>query len=135
MSDAMTEARKLIETMVAAFNRGDIPFILGQFSDDCTLRETASPDLPYAGEFKGPAGAGQFFDRMLGALAPDRLTIDRWVCEGDDVVAMGSWAGAARKSGKRFDSRCALYFRVRDGKVVEFRGHDDTAVIAAALRG
>ena len=130
----MTEARKLIEAMVAAFNRGDIPYILAQFADDCVLRETTSPDLPYAGDFKGRAGAGQFFDRMLGVLAPDRLDIDRWVCEGEDVVALGSWAGKARSTGKGFDSRFALYFRVRDGKVAEFRGHDDTAVIAAALR-
>jgi ketosteroid isomerase-like protein len=98
------------------------------------LSETTAPELPYAGTFKGSAGAGQFFDKMLGVLQPDRLDIDIWVCEGEDVVAMGSWGGKARNSGKRFDSHLALYFRVRDRKVIEFRGHDDTAVTAAALR-
>jgi len=49
-------------------------------------------------------------------------------------VATGSWGGKARNTGKRFDSHIALYFRLRDGKVVEFRGHDDTAVTVAALR-
>jgi uncharacterized protein len=130
----MTEARKLIESMVAAFNRGDIAYVLAQFADDCPLRETRAPELPYAGTFKGRAGAGQFFDKMLGALQPNRLDIDLWVCEEEHVVAMGSWGGQARNTGKSFDSHLALYFRVRDDKVIEFRGHDDTAVTAAALR-
>ena len=131
----MTEARNLIESLVAAFKRGDIAFILAHVAEDCSpFRETRAPELPYAGEFRGRAGTAKFFDAMLGALEPNRLHIDRWVCEGEDVVAMGAWGGKARATGKLFESHLALYFRVRDGKVVEFRGHDDTAVAAAALR-
>jgi uncharacterized protein len=131
---AKTEARKLVESMVAAFQRGDIASIIAQFADDCALRETRAPELPYAGSFTGRAGAGKFFDAMLGVLEPNRLDIDLSVCEGEHVVAIGSWGGKARATGKSFDSHLALYFRVRNGKVVDFRGHDDTAVTAAALR-
>ena len=131
----MTEARKLVESMIAAFNRGDLAFILAQVADDCPLRETRSAELPYAGSFSGRAGWSKFFEAMLGAIEPSRLDVDLWVCEGEHVVAMGSWAGKGRKTGKSFDSHLALYFRVRDGKVIEFRGHDDTGVTAAALRG
>lgn len=131
----MTEPRKLIESLVAAFNRGDLPFILAHVAEDCSpFRETRAPELPYAGEFKGRAGAEKFFDAMLGALEPNRLDVDLWVCEGEDVVAIGSWGGKARATGKSWESYSALYFRVRDGKIVAFRGHDDTAVTAAALR-
>jgi uncharacterized protein len=130
----MSESRTLIESMVAAFNRGDIPYILGQFADDSAPRETRSPELPYVGNFTGPQGAGKFFELMGSVLQPTKLDIDRWVCEGEYVVAMGSWAGTAHRTGKSFDSDLALYFRVRNGKVIEFRGHDDTAVTAAALR-
>ena len=130
----MNEARKLIESMVAAFQRGDIAYIIAQFAEDCSLRETQAPELPYAGSFKGPAGASKFFDAMLGALEPNKLDIDVWVCEGEHVVAMGSWGGRARKTSKSWESHLALYFRVRGGKVIEFRGHDDTAVPAASLR-
>jgi len=130
----MTEARKLVESLVAAFNRGDIASILARFADDCRLRETRAQELPYAGDFSGRAGAGKFFDAMLAALEPNRLEIDLWVCEGENVVAMGSWGGKGRNTGKSFESHLALYFRIRDGKIIEFRGHDDTAVTAAALR-
>jgi ketosteroid isomerase-like protein len=132
----MTDARTLIESLVAAFNRGDVAFILAHVAEDCTpFRETQAPGLPYAGEFKGRTGATAFFEAMLGALEPNRLDIDRWVCEGEDVVAIGSWGGKARATGKSWGSRLALYFRVRDGKIIDFRGHDDTAVTAAAVRG
>jgi ketosteroid isomerase-like protein len=132
----MTEARKLIESLVTAFNRGDVAFILAHVAEDCSpFRETRAPELPYAGEFKGRSGATAFFNAMLGVLEPNRLDIDRWVCEGEDVVAIGSWGGKARATAKSWESRLALYFRVRDGKIIDFRGHDDTAVTSAALRG
>jgi uncharacterized protein len=131
----VTEAGNLIESLVAAFKRGDVAFILAHVAEDCSpFRETRAPELPYAGEFRGRAGAGKFFDAMLGALEPNRLDIDLWVCEGEDVVAIGSWGGRARATGKSWESHLALYFRVRDGKIIDFRGHDDTAVTAAALR-
>jgi hypothetical protein len=44
----MSEARKLVEAVVAAFQRGDIPCILDQFAEDCTLRETQSAELATA---------------------------------------------------------------------------------------
>lgn len=131
----MPEARKLIEALFAAFNRGDLPFIVAHVAEDCSpFRETRAPELPYAGEFKGRVGAEKFFNAMLGVLAPSRLDIDLWVCEGEHVVAIGSWAGTARATGKGWESHFALYFRVRNGLIIDFRGHDDTAVTAAALR-
>ena len=130
----MTQPRQLIESLFHAFQRGDIAFIVERFAEDCTVRETRSSELPYAGSFEGRAGASKFFDAMLGAFEPNKLEADLWVCEGEHVVAMGSWGGKARATGKSWESHLALYFRVSDGKVVEFRGHDDTALPAAALR-
>jgi ketosteroid isomerase-like protein len=130
----MTEARKLIESIVAAFQRGDIPFIIDRFADDCVLRETESRELPYHGVLEGRAGVTRFFNAMASVFAPGKLAIDTWICEADRVVAQGVWGGVAHATGKAWESHLALTFRVRDNKVVEFRGYDDTAVTAAALR-
>jgi ketosteroid isomerase-like protein len=93
----MTEARKLIESLVAAFNRGDVALILAHIAEDCApFRETQAPDLPYAGEFKGRGGATAFFDAMLAVLEPNRLDIDRWVCEAR--MSLPSAPGAARRA-------------------------------------
>jgi ketosteroid isomerase-like protein len=131
---AVGTPRGLIETLVSAFQRGDIPFIIDHFSDDCVLRETESRELPYRGVFEGKTGATQFFTLMGEVFTPHKLAIDTWVCQGDRVVAQGVWGGLAHATGKAWESHIALTFRVHDGKVVEFRGYDDTAVTVAALR-
>jgi len=131
----MTEARKILESLFVAFNRGDIPTILASVSEDCTLRGTLAPELPYSGHFRGVAGAAKYFEGIAEALEPSELVVDQYVSEGEHVVAVARWAGKARASGKRFETPLALYFRFRDGKMIDFRGHEDTAVTLAAIRG
>lgn len=130
----MTEERKLLETLFAAFNRGDIPFILSHVAEECTLRGTLAPELPYCGNFRGVAGAAKYFEGIAKALEPSELVVDRYVCEGEHAVAVARWRGKARATGKTFDTPLALYFRFRDGKMIDFRGHEDTAVTVAATR-
>lgn len=132
--DGSTVPRAVVEAMVAAFQRGDIASVIERFSEDCVLRETEAYELPYRGVLEGKAGAAKFFDAMGSVFAPNKLTVDTWVCEGDRVVAMGVWGGIAHSTGKAWQSHIALTFCVRNGKVIEFRGYDDTAVTVASLR-
>ena len=131
----MSEVRTLLEKLFAAFNRGDIPFILQHVSEECSLRGTLAPELPYSGVYRGVAGAGKYFEGIAQALEPSALVVDQYVCEGEHIVAVGRWSGRARASGKPFDAPLALYFRFRDGKMIDFRGHEDTAVTLGAIRG
>ena len=131
----MSKERKILETLIAAFNRGDIPFILANVSEDCAMRGTLAPELPYSGVFRGVAGAAKYFENIATALEPTALVVDQYVCEGENAVAIARWTGKARATGKTFDTPLALYFRFRDGKMIDFRGHEDTAVTLAAIRG
>jgi ketosteroid isomerase-like protein len=91
--------------------------------------------VAYGGRLQGPAGAGQFFGRMAEILKITRFDMDRYACDGEDVVAMGVWGGTIHITGKSFEAALALCFRVRGGKIIEFRGFEDTALVVAALRG
>ena len=78
----------------------------------------------------GPSGCGKTSTLRMIAGHEE-------VSEGDVILGSQNITHlptAARGTGKRWDSHVALYFRVRGGKIVEFRGHDDTAVTAAALK-
>ena len=130
----MTEARKQLESLFAAFNRGDIPTVIASVAEECTLRGSLAPGLPYSGVFKGAQGAGQYFSGIAEALAPNGVDVDLYVSEGEHVVAVGSWSDIAKASGKPFKSPLALYFRFRNGKMIDFRGHEDTGVTLAAMR-
>ena len=118
----------------AVVQRGDMDFVLSLIDADCAWCGTLAPELAYGGRLHGPVGAGQFFGGMTDTLKITRFDMERYVCEGGDVVAMGVWGGIMHKTGKSFETNLALCFRVRGGKIIEFRGYEDTALTVAALR-
>jgi ketosteroid isomerase-like protein len=130
----MSEPQQVIEAVFAAFSRGDIPFILERVADDADWRTTLAPDVPYNGTYRGREGAGRFFERIGTALRVTAFTPEKYVTAGEDVVALGFWSGVAQATGRAFKSDWALFFTVRQGKIVAFHGYEDTAVTAAAFR-
>jgi uncharacterized protein len=132
---AAATPREIVKSLLdAVVQRGDIGYVLTLISEDCAWCGTLAPELPYGGRLKGPAGGGQFFGRMAETLKITRFDMDRYICEGEDVAALGVWGGTVHATGKSFEANLALCFRVRGGKIIEFRGFEDTAVTAAALR-
>src|SRR5262245_310467 len=124
----------LVRHCLDAFTRGDIPFFLSAIAEDCPWSWSMSAEIPYAGQFTGPAGAKAFMEAIGAHLDIKAFEFERFVGDGEHVVALGHWSGAARQTGREFDARLALYFQVRNGKIVRAMGHEDTAVTAAALR-
>jgi ketosteroid isomerase-like protein len=52
---------------------------------------------------------------------------------GERVVALGSYAGRARRSGKRFTARFAHVWTLQDGPIVRLQQCADTVQLAGAL--
>src|SRR5262245_45806361 len=52
---------------------------------------------------------------------------------GDRVIALGSYAGRARRSGKRFTARFAHVWTLHDGLIVRLQQCADTVQLARAL--
>src|SRR4030095_2797746 len=52
---------------------------------------------------------------------------------GDRVIALGSSAGRARRSGKRFTARFAHVWTLQDGQIVRLQQCADTVLLARAL--
>jgi ketosteroid isomerase-like protein len=125
---------KLIQDLFAAFVKGDVPAIMAHIDPKCTWCGSLSPELPYSGKMTGPAEISRFFKGIAESLDVRVFNPARYVAEGDDVVAIGDWSGFARATGKPYHSHFALLFTVRNGKVVNYLGSEDTAITAAALR-
>jgi ketosteroid isomerase-like protein len=75
-----------------------------------------------------------FFNKLGSSVEVQSFTPQRYVREGDEVVAMGVWSGKARSTGKSFTARWAMYWRVKDGKAIEYDNYEDSGVTAAAFR-
>jgi ketosteroid isomerase-like protein len=130
----MTEPVRVVQDMYTAFQKGDIPAVLELMAEDIDLRHNQAADLPYSGHYRGRTGAAEFFNKLGAAVQVSSFTPERYVCQGDEVVALGTWSGTARPTGKPFTARWAMYWVVKDGRAVEYTNYEDSGVTAAAFR-
>ena len=124
----------LIESLYAAFGRGDIPFILKRLTSDVEWTMEGPSDLPFTGTFRGPEGVLQFFQGLGSTQSNQKLTMTDVIAQGDKVAGVGRYAANVKSTGKSFDSAVAHYFVIRDGKVARFYDFINTHEVAQAYQ-
>jgi ketosteroid isomerase-like protein len=125
----------LAQGIYTSFGQGNIPAILDVFADDVELHEPPGGAAPFTGVYRGRDGAGTFFQRMLEAVDVLAMEPQEYVAQGETVVVLGHYRFRAKATGITYDTDWAMVWRFRNGKVVRFQIHDDSATEAAALRG
>lgn len=127
----MSTARSVIEAHYAANEAGDLDGMLAPLADDIIWVEAAGS--PLAGTY---VGSGAVVRNVFAAIGRDwdgfSVAIDELVESGDTVVALGTYSGTFKGTGKAFQARVAHIWRVRDGKAVRFEQITDTAELLAA---
>ncbi len=129
----MSNNSEIVRGLYVAFDRGDVPAVLQALAPDVSWTEAEG--FPYAGTYRGPDDVLKNVFMKLGtewerfSAAPEEF-----VAEGDKVVALGLYSGAYKATGKKFSTPFAHVWTLREGKVVKFRQHTDTAVVQRALR-
>ena len=116
------------------FKTGNIEALLDQMSDNVTWQLPETAGVPVAGKRTGRDGVKEFF----ATLARDQDVIEfeprEFVAQGDKVVSLGDYKWRVKDTGREYASDFVHVFTVRDGKIVAFREHYDTAVVAAAYQ-
>ncbi|WP_321472239.1 nuclear transport factor 2 family protein [uncultured Paludibaculum sp.] len=128
-----TTSVQLVQSLFEAFGRGDIAYILERLTPDCIWSVPGS-GYALAGEYKGPEGAAEFFRRLHETEEMLRFDPREYFTNGDDVVVLGYEQARVRATGKQAESKWAMVFRVKDGKVASWSTHFDTEAYAAAHR-
>ena len=127
-TDNATIARAVYE----AFGRGDIPAVLEHFDPELVWVESTGL---IAGTYHGPQGVLEGVFMPIGndwetfLVEPERV-----VAEGDAVVAVGTYRGTYRATGKSMTARFAHVWQMREGRLVHFEQIADTESFNAALR-
>jgi hypothetical protein len=86
----------------------------------------------YSGSYKVLSGVTGFFQALNANLGIEAFEPREFVADGDRVLVI-DWSRVRVKStGRIFDSRWVMAFRVRDGKIAEFEEYTDTQALAAA---
>jgi len=124
--------RDAIERHYAAGEVGDLGGMLAPFADDIVWTEAEGS--PLAGTYVGP---GAVAENIFGALQRDwdsyAVAIDELLDAGDTIVALGTYSGTYKATGKSFQARVAHIWRLKEGKAVRFEQITDTAEVLAAM--
>jgi ketosteroid isomerase-like protein len=133
MSEA--ENTRVVQDAYAAFGRGDVPALLGYFTDDIQWQPVIGTEkhVPFSGARTGKAEVAEFFKRVSETEDFEQFEPREFVAQGDTVVAIGHYRAKTRATGKIFDSPFAMVFTFRNGKVAAFREFTDSAAINGAF--
>lgn len=122
----------IIKRLYAGFASADLPGVLAGMSPD--IEWTEAEGYPYAGTFHGPqAVVDGVFIKLATEWSDYRAVPDRYVSEGDEVIALGHYSGTFKATSKSFRAPFVHAWTVRDGKIVRFVQYVDTVLVQRAL--
>ena len=125
----------LVQSLYAAFGRGDVAAIAAVTAPDATWEAVGRPeDCPWLGVRKGPAGVREFFCVLAENQEIIAFSPNEFYAADDKVFVMGDYSWTMRKTGKSGSSPWIHVFTIRNGKVTGFRDFLDTAHLAETLR-
>lgn len=125
-------ALDVVHDLYSAFDRRDAATILAAFAPELEIYQT--PLLPWGGSYCGLDGARAFFGKLT-AWIDSRVSVERVIEAGDDVIVIGRTRGAVHATGRAFDVAVAHVWTVRDAKAVRWEAYIDTPAMLDALAG
>ncbi len=130
----MSEANiKLAKEAYEAFGRGDVNTVLERMAPDVTIGIVGrQEDAPFLGVRSGMQGAAEFFQGLHEAHEIHSFEPQRFLAAEDEVFVWGHYRWTMRKSGVSKDTEWLHVLTFRDGTLVSWRGHNDTAMLAEA---
>ena len=129
------ENLKKIQMIYEAFGRGDVQAVLDGVADDVDwATEASSAGAPWWGVHHGKQGVADFFQAFGTAMEVQEFTPYAFATTDNEVHTVVHCRATSRATGKAIDHDLHHYFRMDNGKIVFYRGTEDTAATAAALR-
>ncbi|MDR7269206.1 ketosteroid isomerase-like protein [Pelomonas saccharophila] len=129
-----TTPTQVVQSMYAAFGRGDVEGLLGLCTNDVDWTMLGSIDLPYIGQFQGQQALLRWFG-LVAEFDDIQAFEPREFFAGADHVTVLGWERTRAKPGQGvFETPWVHLFSVRDGKVARFVGMYDTAAVEVARR-
>lgn len=121
-----------IKNLYQAFAQGNIPGVLGAFADD--IEWTEAEGFPYGGTYVGAnAILENVFMKLGGEWEGFSAVPHELLDAGDNIVALGTYGGKYKQTGKSMEVPFAHVWTLSDGKIVKFVQYTDTLKVAEAL--
>ena len=122
----------VVRGLYEAFARGDVPAVLADFDENIEWNEAEG--MPYGGQYHGPqAVAENVFGPVTNDFDGFSVAPDEILADGDRVVALLTYRGTAKETGKTLEMPAAHAWIVKDGKITHFRQLADPTPLNNAL--
>jgi hypothetical protein len=130
-SDPKIEA---VQRLYEAYGRGDLDTVVVELADDVDWAAEASGNsVPWWGPFHGKAEVPRFFKEIGSNVKVTEFTPVSFMSNDTDVIVTVHWAYTVNATGKRAAMYMQHWWRFADGKIVFFRGSEDTDQSARAF--
>ena len=123
-----------VKSIYEAFGRGDVAAIMDRIADRIEWHHRGAPAVPYGKARSTKDEVRSFFRELAEAVDVLAFEPQRYVAQGDTVVALGTFRARAKPTGKEFEEPWAMVWTFRGGKVVYYRAYEDTEAVASAFR-
>lgn len=122
----------VVKGVYAAFAEGDVPGVLGAFTDQIEWYEAEG--MPYGGLHRGGDAVAQ---NVFGPITEDvegfAVTPEEFMTSGDSVAAVVRYTGTGRVTGKPLDQAAVHVMDVEGDKIARFRQFIDTVKFAEVV--
>ena len=135
MSETEKENLAIIQSLYAAFARGDLQMVIGALTEDVEWILPGPPEIiPFAGVHRGPQAVLQFFAVLDKTLEFEKFEPQAFLANGDKVVVLGCSRDRMKSTGRSVENEWAAALTLRNGKVARYQVYEDTAAFVTALR-
>jgi ketosteroid isomerase-like protein len=126
---------EVIQSLYAAFGRGDVPFILNCLANQFEWTNPGPVEiLPWAKTRRTRDEVVEFFTVLDQQWEFEQFEPREYVAQGDRVVALGYFKARSKKTDRRMEENWAMEWTLSNGKVTRYRAYDDTAAMVAAMQ-
>ncbi len=123
-----------VSALYDAYFRGDVAAAVADLADDVDWAAEAAGDSgPWHGPYRGRAAVPGFFAAIGENVDVTDFTVVTMMSNDTDVVAVVRWSYTVRATGRSASMYMQHWYRFADGKIVFFRGSEDTEQTARAF--
>ena len=127
------QPRNEMETVLHFFDaviKGDLDKALSMVHADCKWTYRGPDSIPFAGEYHGPAGVGDYLEKFgslveIVSFEPDMIWND------NDIIIRASEVNRLHRGGPEIELDVTQIFKVKNGWIMEFQEYTDTAKMAS----
>ena len=120
--------KAIIQGLYQSFASGNIEAVTASFADD--IEWTEADGFPLAGTYIGPQSVVENVFMRLSEFSDNwGVAVNRYIADGDTVVADGKYTWNKKETGEPCEVRMAHVWTLVDGKAISFLQHVDSAKV------